>query len=150
MSLHEEGSDQANDASEETFEEEDVTPVMESHGRNTEFGDPDETSSQQATESACKRTGGDEDTNTEQQFVSLVEAGEEERDTRHGTTLGQTQECSCDEKAGVCLHECSTKRNQAKGEDQERNPESWSDSLEDNVRRNLDAVMVVSVGLSYC
>lgn len=74
VGLHEYGSNQTNEASEEAFKEEDMTPGVQSHRHDAEFGNPDETSSQQTTESTRKRTGRDEDTNAEKQFVPLVEA----------------------------------------------------------------------------
>jgi hypothetical protein len=90
VSLHEEWSDQSHDASKESFEEEDVTPGVQSHRRYTEFRDSDESSSQQTTECTCKRTGRDEDTDAEEQFVPLVKAGQEESNAGHGATLSQT------------------------------------------------------------
>jgi hypothetical protein len=74
VGLHEKGSDKSNDASKESFEEEDVTPGVQSHRRHAEFGDSDKSSSQQATECTCERTGRDENTDAEEQFVSLVKA----------------------------------------------------------------------------
>jgi hypothetical protein len=131
--LHEQGSNQADDASEETLEEENVTPGVDLHGSDAEFGNPDETSSQQTTESTSKRTGRDEDTDAEQQLVPLVEAREEERNTGHSATLSQAQECSRNVKPGVGFHEGSAKRDQSEREHQEGNPEAWSDSLQDDV-----------------
>jgi hypothetical protein len=131
--LHEEGSNQGNDASEETLEEENVAPGVELHSSDAEFRDPDEASSQKTTESASKRTGRDEDSDAEKELVPLVEAGEEEGNTGHSATLSQTQECACNEKSGVALHEGSAEGDQTKREHQEGNPESWSDCLQDNV-----------------
>jgi hypothetical protein len=133
MCLHEEGSDQGNDASEEALKEENVAPGVELHSSDAEFRDPDKTSSQKTTESTSKRTGRDEDTDAEQQLVPLVEAREEESNTRHSTTLSQTQECSRNEKSGVALHEGSAEGDQTEREHQEWDPESWSDRLEDDV-----------------
>jgi hypothetical protein len=133
VSLHEEGSDQGNDASEETLEEENVAPGVEFHGSDAELRNPDETGSQKTTESASKRTGRDEDTDAEKELVPLVEAGEEEGNTGHSATLSQTQECACNEKSGVALNEGSAERDQAEREHQEGDPESWSDCLEDDV-----------------
>jgi hypothetical protein len=65
VGLHEEWSDESNDASKESLEEEDVTPGVQSHRRHTKFGNSDKSSSQQATECTCKRTGRDEDTDAE-------------------------------------------------------------------------------------
>ena len=149
VSLHEERRNKAYNAGEETLEEENVTPGVDSHGSNAKFGNPNKASSQKTTEGSCERTGRDEDTDAEQQLVPLVEAREKECNAGHGAALGQTQECTRNEQAGVSLHEGSAKGDQAEREDQERNPEPRSDSLQDDVRWNLNAVRDVSVTSSH-
>lgn len=131
--LHEDWSDQSNDDCEQAFEEEDVAPGVQFHGCDAELGDSNETCGEQSTEGSCERTGRDEDSDAEQEFVPLVEARQEECNAGHGTALSETEESASNVQSGVCLDECCAHRAEAEGEDQEWDPESRTDGLEDDV-----------------
>ena len=113
--------------------EEDVAPGVQFHGCDAELGDSNETCGEQSTEGSCERTGRDEDSDAEQEFVPLVEARQEECNAGHGTALSETEESASNVQSGVCLDECCAHRAEAEGEDQEWDPESRTDGLEDDV-----------------
>jgi hypothetical protein len=92
---HQEWCSETNDNGKQPLEEEDVTPSMNDHARGAPRGDARETvsrlafdacqsvsavlhSSEQSTEGACHGCCGYVDTDTEQELVALVEAGDEE------------------------------------------------------------------------
>jgi hypothetical protein len=169
---HDEGRSEADNHCEESLKEEDVAPCVDDHGGCSPRRDASKTvcpsaidfrqqiimnipRSEQTTKGSSHRRSRDVDADTEQEFVALVEAGDEERKTtkscmldfdttsvwehlRHDTTLEYTKASPSSQQSLKALHKGTAERDEAKPTDQERQIELRANLLEQKIAGHLD------------
>jgi hypothetical protein len=169
---HDEGRSEADNHREKSLKKEDVAPIVDDHGGDSPRRDASKTGcplaidvhqqiimnipcSEQTTKGSSHRRGRDVDADAEQEFVALVEAGDEECKTtkscmlgidttsvwghlRHDTTLEYTKTSPSSQQSLEALHKGTAKRDEAEPTDQERQVELGANLLQQKIAGHLD------------